>query len=79
MLGQPHEGRSQEDGDTLAALLADGELLPIHLRSDDLNSIFERIAIAPDIDVLQEPISHPWGTRDRRLDPAGNVVRIEQG
>jgi catechol 2,3-dioxygenase-like lactoylglutathione lyase family enzyme len=80
VLGQPHEGRSQEDGDTLAALRANGELLPIHLRSDDVNSIFERIAIAPDIDVLQEPISHPLGTRDIAvLDPAGNVVCIEQG
>ena len=80
MFRPPHEGRSQGDGDTLAALLANGELLPIHLRSDDLNSNFERIAIAPDIDVLHTPISHAWGTRDIAvLDAAGNVVRVEQG
>jgi catechol 2,3-dioxygenase-like lactoylglutathione lyase family enzyme len=80
VLSQPHGGRSQADGDALAALLAKGELRPVHLRSDDLGATFERIAAAPGAEVLQEPTSQPWGVRDGLVrDPAGNLIRIEQG
>ena len=79
VLSQPHAGRSQEDGDTVAALLAKGELRPIHLRSDDLDATFEKIAAAPGAEVLEEPASRPWGVRDAAFrDPAGNMLRIEQ-
>jgi len=80
VLSQPHAGRSQEDGDTLAALLAKGELGTLNFRSDDLDATFEKVAGAPGAEVLQEPVSQPWGARDIALrDPAGNHVRIEQG
>lgn len=80
VLSQPHAGRSQADGDALAALLAKGELRVVHFRSDDLDSTFGRIANAPGAEVLQEPVSQPWGVRDGAVrDPAGNLVRIEQG
>jgi catechol 2,3-dioxygenase-like lactoylglutathione lyase family enzyme len=80
VLSQPHAGRSQEDGDTLAALLAKGELRPLHFRSDDLDATFENVAGAPGAEVLQEPASQPWGVRDAAVrDPAGNFLRIEQG
>jgi catechol 2,3-dioxygenase-like lactoylglutathione lyase family enzyme len=80
VLSQPHAGRSQEDGDTLAALLAKGELRPLHFRSDDLDATFEKVAGAPGAEVLQEPVSQPWGARDAAVrDPAGNLLRIEQG
>jgi catechol 2,3-dioxygenase-like lactoylglutathione lyase family enzyme len=79
VLSQPHAGRSQEDGDAIAALLAKGELRPLHLRCDDLDATFERIAAAPGAEVLQEPTSQPWGARDAVVrDPAGNLLRIEQ-
>lgn len=79
VLSQPHAGRSQEDGDAIAALLAKGELRPVHLRSDDLDATFEQIAAAPGVEVLQEPDSRPWGVRDAAVrDPAGNLLRIEQ-
>jgi uncharacterized glyoxalase superfamily protein PhnB len=79
VLSQPHAGRSQEDGDTIAALLAKGELRPLHFRSDDLDAIFEKVAGAPGAEVLQEPIDQPWGVRDGAVrDPAGNFLRIEQ-
>lgn len=79
VLSQPHAGRSQEDGDALAALLAKGELRPLHLRSDDLDATFEKLAAAPGAEVLQEPASRPWGVRDAAVrDPAGNLLRIEQ-
>ena len=80
VLSQPHAGRSREDGDTLAGLLAKGELRPIHLRSGDLDATFARIATVAGVEVLQEPASQPWGVRDAAVrDPAGNLVRIEQG
>ena len=80
MLSQPHAGRSQEDGDTLAALLAKGELRPLHFRSDDLDATIEKVAGAPGAEVLQEPVDQPWGVRDGAVrDPAGNFLRIEQG
>jgi catechol 2,3-dioxygenase-like lactoylglutathione lyase family enzyme len=79
VLSQPHAGRSQEDGDALAALLAKGELRPLHFSSDDLDATFEKVADAPGAEVLEEPVSQPWGVRDAAVrDPAGNFLRIEQ-
>jgi catechol 2,3-dioxygenase-like lactoylglutathione lyase family enzyme len=79
VLSQPHAGRSQEDGDALAALLAKGELRTVQFRSDDLDGTFARVESAPGTEVLQEPASQPWGVRDAAVrDPAGNMVRIEQ-
>ena len=80
VLSQPHAGRSQEDGDALAALLAKGELYPAHFRADDLDATFEKIAATSGAEVLSEPASQPWGVRDAAVrDPAGNRLRVEQG
>ncbi|HTX31423.1 MAG TPA: VOC family protein [Solirubrobacteraceae bacterium] len=80
VLSEPHAGRSQADGDALAALLAKGELRPLHFSTDDLDGTFERIAETPRAEVVQEPTSQPWGVRDGAVrDPAGNFLRIEQG
>jgi len=79
VLSQPHAGRSQEDGDTIAALLAKGELRPLHFRTDDLDATFEQVAGVPGAEALQEPADQPWGVRDAAVrDPAGNFLRIEQ-
>jgi len=79
VLSQPHGGRSQEEGDALAALLAKGEMYPAHFRTDNLDATFEKIAATPGVEVLQEPTSQPWGVRDAAVrDPAGNRIRIEQ-
>jgi catechol 2,3-dioxygenase-like lactoylglutathione lyase family enzyme len=79
VLMQPHAGRSQEDGDAVAALLAKGEFNPIHLSLDDLDGSFDKIAGAPGVEVLQEPADQFWGVRDAAVrDPAGNMIRIEQ-
>jgi catechol 2,3-dioxygenase-like lactoylglutathione lyase family enzyme len=80
VLSEPHAGRSQEDGDALAALLAKGVLPMIQLRADDLDATFDKIAGAPGVEVLQEPTDQFWGVRDFAVrDPAGNMVRVEQG
>ena len=79
MLSQPHAGRSQEDGDALAAMLAKGDLPGFLFRTDDLDATFERVRAAGNAEILQEPVSQPWGVRDAAFrDPAGNVVRISQ-
>ena len=80
VLSQPHAGRSQEDGDAIAALLAKGELGSVFLRSDDLDATFAKLADAPGVEVIEEPADRFWGARDIAVrDPAGNLVRIEQG
>jgi len=79
LLSQPHAGRSPEDGDIVAALLAKGELGSLNFRSEDLDATFEKVAGAPGAEVVQEPDSRPWGARDAAVrDPAGNLIRIEQ-
>src|SRR6201996_6209130 len=79
VLSQPHAGRSKEDGDAIAALLAKGELGLVQFRSDNLDATFDQVAAAPGVEVLQEPASQPWGVRDAAVrDPAGNTVRIDQ-
>jgi predicted enzyme related to lactoylglutathione lyase len=79
VLSQPHAGRSQEDGDALAAMLAKGEIYPVHFRTDNLDATFERISSTPGVEVLQEPADQPWGVRDAAVrDPAGNRIRVEQ-
>jgi catechol 2,3-dioxygenase-like lactoylglutathione lyase family enzyme len=80
VLSQPHAGRSQEDGDALAALLAKGELPGPFFRVDDLDATFEAVAATPGVEVLSEPADQFWGVRDAAVrDPAGNMIRIEQG
>jgi catechol 2,3-dioxygenase-like lactoylglutathione lyase family enzyme len=79
VLSQPHAGRSQEDGDVLAALLAKGELPGPFFRTD-LDATFDKTAAAPGVEVLEEPADRFWGARDAAVrDPAGNMIRIEQG
>ncbi|MBW4720088.1 VOC family protein [Saccharothrix obliqua] len=73
-------GRSPQSGEAMAALLAKGELGSVNFRTDDLDATFAKVAGAPGVEVLQEPLSQPWGARDAAVrDPAGNHVRIEQG
>ena len=79
VLSQPHAGRSKEDGDALAAMLAKGELGTINFRTDDLDATFEKVAAAPGVEVLEEPTRQFWGARDFAVrDIAGNTIRIEQ-
>lgn len=79
VLSHPRAGRSEQDGEAIAALLAKGELGSVNLRADDLDAVFERAAAAAGVEVVQEPTDQFWGVRDIALrDPAGNLVRIEQ-
>ena len=79
VLEQPEAGRSEENGQALAALLAKGELGPVHFRTDDLEATLDAIRATPGATVVQEPVDQFWGVRDAAVrDPAGNLLRIEQ-
>ena len=79
VLSEPHAGRSKEDGDALAALLAKGSLGMVQFQSEDLNDTFDKVAANSDAEVLQEPADQFWGVRDAAFrDPAGNTIRIAQ-
>lgn len=79
VLSHPRAGRSEEDGDAVAALVAKGELGAVNLKSDDLEATFARLVDTPGVEVLEEPADRFWGSRDAAVrDPAGNLVRIEQ-
>lgn len=79
VLMEPHAGRSQADGDAVAALLAKGELRPVQFSSDDLESTWAKVVATPGVSVVEEPADQPWGVRDGAVrDPAGNLVRIQQ-
>jgi catechol 2,3-dioxygenase-like lactoylglutathione lyase family enzyme len=78
VLFQPHGGRSQAEGDALLALVTQGSLQAAIFKSDDLDATFEKVR-ASGAEVLQEPVSQPWGARDCAFrDPSGNLVRIAQ-
>jgi len=51
----------------------------IQLRCDDLDATFDKIAVSPGVEVLQEPADQFWGVRDFAVrDPSGNMVRVDQ-
>ena len=78
VLFQPHGGLSQTEGDALLTLVTQGSLQAAIFRSADLDATFEQVA-ASGAEVVQEPVSQPWGARDCAFrDPSGNLVRIAQ-
>ena len=69
---------SPADNDTLEALIAKGALNGVHFQTGDLDATFEKVR-ASGAEIVQEPTSQPWGTRDFAVrDPSGNLVRIDQ-
>jgi len=75
---RPLGGLSQAEGDALLALVTKGSLQVAIFKSDDLDTTFEKVR-ASGAEVLQEPVSQPWGARDCAFrDPSGNMVRIAQ-
>ena len=78
VLFQPHGGLSEVEGDALLSLVTKGSLQAAIFRTDDLDTTFEKVR-ASGAEVLQEPASQPWGSRDCAFrDPSGNLVRIAQ-
>src|ERR1700742_1534981 len=55
VLSQPHAGRSKEDGDAIAALLAKGELGLVQFRSDNLDTTFDKLTGPAGGGALRDP------------------------
>ena len=73
-----HLNGSPADNDALAGLIAKGALNGVHFHTDDLDESFETVRAAG-AEIVQEPTSQPWGTRDFAVrDPSGNLLRIDQ-
>jgi predicted enzyme related to lactoylglutathione lyase len=78
VLFPPQGGLSETEGDALLTLVTQGSLQAAIFRADDLDATFEKVQ-ASGAEVLQEPVSQPWGARDCAFrDPSGNMVRIAQ-
>lgn len=78
VLFQPHGGRSKTEGDQMVELMTKGSLQAAIFRAEDLDETLEKVR-ASGAEVMQEPVSQPWGARDCAFrDPAGNMVRIAQ-
>lgn len=78
VLSDPYGGRSPEDGDVMAKLMAKGALNGVSFAVSNLEETFEKVR-ASGADVMQEPMDQPWGARDCAFrDPSGNMIRINQ-
>jgi catechol 2,3-dioxygenase-like lactoylglutathione lyase family enzyme len=69
---------TDDERETLLALMAKGSYFGVNLGADDLDAVFAKI-VASGADVVQEPIEQDYGVRDAAVrDPAGNLIRIQQ-
>ena len=71
-------GISASDRQTIGDLLAKGLLRGLNFSTPDLQGTFDRVQ-ATGVDVVQEPMDMPYGTRECAFrDPAGNMIRLIQ-
>jgi catechol 2,3-dioxygenase-like lactoylglutathione lyase family enzyme len=71
-------GLTDQERDTIAAMMAKGTYGGLLLASVDLDATFERLR-AEGVEIAQEPTDQPFGVRDFAVrDPAGNMIRIQQ-
>jgi uncharacterized glyoxalase superfamily protein PhnB len=72
-------GITDEERRTIVEMMAKGTYATMLLATADLDGTFERVA-ASGADIVQEPTEQPYGVRDCAVrDPAGNLLRIQQG
>ena len=71
-------GVTDDERRMIVEMMAKGTYGWILLATRDLDTTFEKVR-ASGAEVLQEPVSQPWGARDCAFrDPSGNLVRIAQ-
>ncbi len=72
-------GITDEERRTIVEMMAKGTYATMLLATADLDETFERVE-ASGAEVVQEPTDQPYGVRDCAVrDPAGNLLRIQQG
>lgn len=80
VLNSPEVGSdlSDDERDTLLALIAKGTYFGVNLATQDLDATFAAIEAAG-AEIVQEPIAQDYGIRDAAVrDPAGNLIRIQE-
>jgi len=71
-------GLTEDERETIAAMMAKGTYGGLLLASADLDATFERLRAAG-AEIAQEPTDQPYGLRDCAVrDPAGNMIRIQE-
>jgi len=71
-------GITENEGHTIAEMMAKGTYAAIMLATPDVDAVFEQVQ-AGDAEVMQEPTDQDWGARDCAFrDPAGNMIRIQE-
>jgi uncharacterized glyoxalase superfamily protein PhnB len=71
-------GITEDEGRTIAEMMAKGTFASVNLATKDLDDAFERLQ-AGDAEIVQEPIDQPYGVRDCAVrDPAGNLIRVQE-
>ncbi|MFC8197772.1 VOC family protein [Streptomyces sp. NPDC060006] len=72
-------GVTDDERRTVADMMAKGTYARVLLATTDLDATFERLRSAGSGEVVQEPTEQPYGVRDCAfLDPAGNMIRIQE-
>jgi catechol 2,3-dioxygenase-like lactoylglutathione lyase family enzyme len=72
-------GITEEERRTIVEMMAKGTYATMLLATADLEETFERVE-ASGAEIVQEPTDQPYGVRDCAVrDPAGNLLRIQQG
>jgi predicted enzyme related to lactoylglutathione lyase len=72
-------GITEEERRTIVEMMAKGTYATMLLATANLDETFERVE-ASGAEVVQEPTDQPYGVRDCAVrDPAGNLLRIQQG
>ena len=71
-------GVTDEERETISAMMAKGTYAGIVLATGDLDATFAHLQ-ASGAEVVQEPVDQAYGVRDCAFrDPAGNMVRIQE-
>jgi len=77
-LMNPSTGPGAPDADAVLTLTAKGSMNGLIFATPDVDADFEKIRAAG-AEVLQEPITQPYGVRDCAFrDPSGNMIRLSQ-
>jgi len=77
-LMNPYTGPGAPDAEAVLTLTAKGSMNGLIFATADVDADFEKIRAAG-AEVLQEPITQPYGVRDCAFrDPSGNMIRLSQ-
>lgn len=72
-------GLTEDEKRMLAEMMAKGTFGIVNLATPDLDAVFARL-VERGVEIVQEPIDQDYGIRDCAVrDPAGNLIRIQQG